>query len=308
VSAVERSPQRQEVRAFWTGPGLSLYEQLSLKSFVAAGARVLLYSYDKTIAVPDGVELADANEILPGRIYHFQDASGGKSFALHSDLFRYVALERHGGWYADADIICLARQLPASETFIARETEKTINGAVMKFPPASPLMTEAIREARRLLPQTAKAVTHEARLMIGPPLLTRLMHEFSLTHLVRPRASAYEIGYDEIPTLFDPASCDRLHQRLGTSDFVHLWNEVWRWVRIPKNLGPPEGSFLDELFRRVDMTFTPQARMSYSAVSDWFCERRLLQDIKRRIQADRLPSDAMEQLAKSFRSVDAPPS
>ena len=34
-----QSQKRQEVRVFWTGPSLSLYEQLSLRSFVAAGAR-----------------------------------------------------------------------------------------------------------------------------------------------------------------------------------------------------------------------------------------------------------------------------
>ncbi|HEY6733687.1 MAG TPA: hypothetical protein VI256_07810, partial [Roseiarcus sp.] len=57
--------RREEVRAFWTGPRLSPYEELSLLSFVATGARVLLYSSDMTLRVPDGVELMDVNELLP---------------------------------------------------------------------------------------------------------------------------------------------------------------------------------------------------------------------------------------------------
>jgi hypothetical protein len=108
-------PQRQEVRAFWTGPSLSLYEQLSLTSFVAAGARVQLFSYEPELVVPDGVELVDANELLPGPVHQFRHASGDKSLALHSDLFRYVAIEKFGGWYVDVDVICVGRSFPAEE-------------------------------------------------------------------------------------------------------------------------------------------------------------------------------------------------
>ena len=302
-------PQKQqEVRLFWTGPSLSLYEQLSLKSFVAAGARVQLFSYEDDFATPDGVELINANEILPGPVYAFRHASGDKSLALHSDLFRYVAIEKYGGWYVDADIVFVGRQLPDSPVYIARETDQVINGAVMKFPAHAPLLVTAIEEARRLLPQTAISSSHEARLLIGPPLVTRLVREFSLQHMVRPRSSAYEIGYDEIPAFFDPASCERLQERLADSDFTHLWNEVWRWIRIPKNYGPPEGSYLDSLFRRVDIKISPQARLSYGAITDWFREHRLLQDVKYVVGADRLPADAMERLTGWFRDAYRPQS
>ena len=157
---------RQEVRAFWTGPSLSLYEELSLRSFLASGARVQLFSYDDDLVVPDGVEFINANEILPGPVYAFRRAAGDKSLALHSDLFRYVAVEKYGGWYVDVDIIFIGRELSASPVYIARETAKVINGAVMKFPAPSPLLQRAIAEARRLLPETAASTSHEARLSI----------------------------------------------------------------------------------------------------------------------------------------------
>ena len=303
-----QSQKRQEVRVFWTGPSLSLYEQLSLRSFVAAGARVQLFSYDDDFAIPDGVEFINANDILPGPVYAFQHASGDKSLALHSDLFRYVAIEKYGGWYVDADIVFIGSQLPDSPVYIARETEQVINGAVMKFPAHAPLLVTAIEEARRLLPQTAISNSHEARVLIGPALVTRLLRELSLEHMVRPRSSAYEIGYDEIPAFFDPASCERLQERLADSDFTHLWNEVWRWVRIPKNYGPPEGSYLDSLFRRLDIKISPQARLSYGAITDWFREHRLLQEVKYRIGTDRLPADAMDRLTGWFRDIYQPPS
>ncbi len=304
-STVPQQP-RQEIRAFWTGPNLSLYEELSLRSFLASGARVQLFSYDDDLVVPDGVELINANEILPGPVYAFRHAAGDKSLALHSDLFRYVAVEKYGGWYLDLDIIFIGRELPASPVYIARETAKVINGAVMKFPAHSPLLQRAIEEARRLLPETAASTSHETRVLIGPALMTRLLSEFSLEHVVRPRSQAYEIGYDEIPAFFDPASCERLQERVADSDFTHLWNEVWRWVRIPKNYGPPEGSYLDSLFRRVGMKTSPHARLSYGALAEWFREHRLLQDVKYHIGQDTMPADAMDQLADWFEKAIVP--
>jgi mannosyltransferase OCH1-like enzyme len=297
---------RQEVRAFWTGPSLSLYEELSLRSFLASGARVQLFSYDDDLVVPDGVELVNANDILPGPVYAFRHAAGDKSLALHSDLFRYVAVEKYGGWYLDLDIIFIGQELSASSIYIARETANVINGAVMKFPAHSPLLQRAIEEARRLLPETAASSSHETRVLIGPSLMTRLLSEFSLEHVVQPRSNAYEIGYDEIPAFFDPASCERLQERVADSDFTHLWNEVWRWIRIPKNYGPPEGSYLDSLFRRVGMKISPHARLSYGALAEWFREHRLLQDVKYRIGQDTMPPDAMDQLVGWFEKVIAP--
>ena len=88
---------------FWTGPPLSPYEQLALQSFIAAGARVFVYSTTKTLRVPEGVELVDVRELLPGPVHRFIFPDGDASPALHSDLFRYAGrvmfkgLERKGG-------------------------------------------------------------------------------------------------------------------------------------------------------------------------------------------------------------------
>src|SRR3984957_2343980 len=123
---------RQEVRAFWTGPQLSPYEELSLRSLVAGGARTLLYSTNVAVRVPEGVERVDAREILSGQVHQFTFADGVRSPALHSDLFRYLALQQFGGWYADLDIVLVAREMPHSKIYIARESDALVNGAVMK--------------------------------------------------------------------------------------------------------------------------------------------------------------------------------
>src|SRR5690606_25820212 len=51
------------VRTLWHGE-VSVYEELSLLSFLQHGHTVELYSYEP-IAVPEGVKLCDAREILP---------------------------------------------------------------------------------------------------------------------------------------------------------------------------------------------------------------------------------------------------
>ncbi|MGI8527254.1 MAG: glycosyltransferase [Pseudolabrys sp.] len=261
------SPHRQETaRAFWAGPKLSPYEELSLLSFVASGARVMLYSPDRSLQIPDGVELVDVHELLPEPVHKYVYDDGDPCLTVHSDLFRYQAVQRHGGWYFDLDIIFIGKHLPTDKIFIARENDNLVNAAIMKFPAGSSFLTAALEEARKLLPKAG-------RLDIGPDLVTRLAGEYALDHVIQPRSRAYEVRTTEVLDMFDPARRDALDERVAGGDFVHLWNEIWRRIRIPKNYGPPEGSFLDGLFRRYGMTFTPEARLSLDAVESWIHER-----------------------------------
>jgi hypothetical protein len=183
---------RQEVRAFWTGPQLSPYEELSLRSLVAGGARALLYSTNMALRVPEGVELVDAREILSGQVHRFTFADGVRSPALHSDLFRYLAIRQFSGWYVDLDIILVGKELPRSKVYLAREPSNLVNGAVMTFPRGSPFITAAIEEAWKILPQAGPGAPLSKRISIGPELVTRLVRDYALDHVVRPRSSAYD--------------------------------------------------------------------------------------------------------------------
>jgi hypothetical protein len=284
-----------EVRAFWTGPLLSPYELLSLQSFVHAGARVFVYSTTKTLRVPDGVELLDVRELLPGPVHQFFFPDGDASPALHSYLVRYAALHRFGGWYADLDVICL-HGLPTDKVYLAWETDEHVNGAIMKFPAHSPVMAGAIEEARALLPQAARGAPAASRNLLGPPLVTKIVHDYALDHVLHPPSSAYPIKILDAPAMFDPLRRGDLDERVGDSDFVHLWNEYWRRARIPKELGPPKGSFLDGLFARFGISFDDEARLSADAVAAWFEEFQFLGHVRRYLHAGYVPSDALDGL------------
>jgi hypothetical protein len=151
----------------------------------------------------------------------------------------------------------------------------------MRFPPNAPLMIAAAESARALMTSTEWGAS-------GPKLLTRLIDEFGLRHLVLPWTAAYPVRTWETAKLFQPGHRQELEDRIAGADFVHLWNQIWRWIRIPKDLGPPEGSFLDGQFRRFGIRFTPEARMSAEAVTTWFREFKLVDEVCRR--GDDVPS------------------
>ena len=295
-------PQREEVRTFWTGPVLSYYEILSLKSFVATGARVFVYSYEKDLVVPDGVELVDAHDILSGEVHEFRHANGDRSLALHSDLFRYVVLQRYGGWYADLDIICLKDKLPEAKTYFAFMANKLLNSAILKFPAHSAFMDTIMNEAWQTLPEASAAYTDAARVSVGPTLFTRMIYEHGMDHLVLPKSKAYELAYHETMAFFDPAKCEATLARLADSDFTHLWNEEWRMIRIPKNFGPPKGSFLDVMFKRFDIDIPDRARLQPEAIEAWMREHRLLKDIKVRLGIERIGEFTLDELAYSIQT------
>ncbi len=292
------------VRMVWIGPPPGAYEELSLRSFLAQGARVIFYGDDRRVRLPDGVEWADAADFVSSPVRSFAFPDGDRSLALQSDLTRYALLDRLGGWYADLDVVAL-RPLPQAKVYLARETDEIVNGAVMKFPPHAPIMADALREAQQLVPAPGET-SSEARLRIGPDLLTRLAHEHALDHLIRPQASAFEIAHGDIGALFDPARRDELIARTASSDFVHLWNEVWRRLRLPKNLGPPEGSYLDHLFETYGMGFPAHARMSARTVTGWLTDAHVLSDLRTRLGVHRLPRDAVERVLERT-AVTVPP-
>jgi hypothetical protein len=266
----------QELRAFWSGPPLSHYEVLCLNSFLSRGQRVLLYSYDRKLRVPDGVELIDANEILPGEeVREFVYRNGERSPALFSNLFRYEMLRQLGGWYIDLDVVMMTDIPPITDLYIAQQDDLHINGAVMRFAAGAPIVAAAAIEARLGMDRPAWGA-------IGPALLTRLIAEHDLEHRVQPSSRAYPIPFHEVRALFLPERREELEQRTAGADFLHLWHELWRRVRIPKEYGPPEGSFLDALFRRFDMPLTSQARLPARAVESWFCTYQLTRQLERR--------------------------
>jgi hypothetical protein len=120
--------------------------------------------------------------------------------------------------------------------------------------------------------------------------------------------AAYPVRTTEVHQLFLPKFREELQDRIAGADFVHLWNQIWRRARIPKDYGPPHGSFLDSVFRSFGIRFRPESRMSEQAVVAWFREFDLMQDARflNRAAADQGqagPVSPLEGLADALEAV-----
>jgi len=121
------------IAALWVGGDLSFLEQLCLKSFLDAGHDVTLYTYDPVTNAPDGVDLADANDVLSQS--SFLRHARTSSPALHSDLFRYHLLAKHDRIvWADTDAYCVKPFQSATGHFFAWESDRGVNGGVLGLP------------------------------------------------------------------------------------------------------------------------------------------------------------------------------
>ena len=122
-----------QIAALWMQGPLSFLEQLCLKSFVDAGHHVKLYHYGELQNVPDGIELASADDVLPD--YNVLTHARTGSPALHSDIFRYkmLAQSSHTIW-ADTDAYCMKKFETPNGHFYGWESEKHINGGVLGLP------------------------------------------------------------------------------------------------------------------------------------------------------------------------------
>lgn len=131
--AVNTPSKDYTIAALWMEGALSFLEQLCLKSFVDAGHAVKLYHYGPLQNVPQGIELANAEDILPREGFLTHQRTG--SPALHSDLFRYKMLaQSQDTIWADTDAYCMKKFETPNGHFYGWESDKHINGGVLGLP------------------------------------------------------------------------------------------------------------------------------------------------------------------------------
>lgn len=225
-------------QSFWWGGGLTPYEWLCLQSFVRNGHAFNLYSFDRTLSVPSGVEVCDATEIFSEKdFFVYSEGAGHGSPAGFSDLFRYKLLVEKGGWWIDTDVVCLSAEIPAYRRFFAFEDTTLVNGAVLYFQPHDPIMVRCLQEALIL----GKKIRYGE---VGPRLLTRVLREQGVLHLAQEAQICYPLFYTEFIDTLRPQMLLTTTERLTGSLFLHLWNEGIRRYGISKKALPPKGSLL----------------------------------------------------------------
>ena len=247
------------VQMLWYGKPLSSLERLSIVSFLHHGHDVHLYVYGTVENVPTGVTMCDASEIIPEREMHALRDRGVPP-GVFSDYWRYALLNQRGGWWVDADVVCVRPFEFGSDIVFAYQDEQTINGAVLRLPAGHFVLDGLLdtcvrpnrwREGDTWRGRTRKVVNRlrgrglEAAYWgsTGPNALTAAAHKHDLLMHALPPAAFYPVPWTDWRVLCDPGDLE-----LGPDSYaIHTWNEMWRRSGVD---APEPGSPLARLMSR----------------------------------------------------------
>lgn len=209
----------------WIGDRLSPVELLCINSYLQNGHEFELYLYDNIVNIPQGVNVTEANLVIP-RDYMWK-ITANNSLGCFSDLFRYKLLLDKGGWWSDLDAVCVRRfDFPSEYVFMkekGKEEENICNG-IIKCPIEAEIMKFCYDRAFKLIGDGLPLQWGDT----GPKLLREAVYRYSLERYSFPSKYFSPIGYWEVNLVFGDQKIDA-----GTYS-IHLYNEIWNLRNYPK--------------------------------------------------------------------------
>ncbi|MGD9919208.1 MAG: hypothetical protein AB7U46_14420 [Paenirhodobacter sp.] len=259
----------REVGTLWIGGALSWMEQLCLKSFVDAGQKITLFSYDFIPNVPEGVihrsgrEIIDTDDFIK---YERKD-----SFALFADWFRLHMIAQNPGMiWIDTDVYCWRPMDYDSDYVMGYELPDSdrVNNAVLGLPADSAILREmiAFTDDRFAIPPFLKPklqeeyraaaaagspvhVTQQPWGVWGPMMVTHFVRKLGLAAEVQPMEAFYPIPFPERTMMIRSAEKAEARMTEATTA-LHLWASNKRELGLRFNGIPAPGSFLDKLLKK----------------------------------------------------------
>ena len=225
---------RPDVATFWHGP-LDRLRRTCLRSQVAAGHKVTVYSFDPLPQLPDGVGNAEAEAILSHafseKLRPPQPDGTWRDWTLlqFSDFFRMRLMARNAGLWLDPDVLLLKPvEIDAAKPFFAWERPRQLGNSVLYLPPRDPIVAafEDLMKQDELTPDWL-ALRHrltfalrklrggsnrlsDIRVAIyGPASLTALARRAGEQHYALPKESFYAV-HAEPKLFFEPQDFSRL--------------------------------------------------------------------------------------------------
>lgn len=238
--------KKLQANFFWNSPKLTIYEYCCVKSFIKNNFNVDVYSYVK-IKLPKGAKLKNASEILnKNEIKKFIHNKKPHCLAAFSDKFRVELQKKNLGWWFDMDVVCLKNakyflKLEKKNKFIiGEEVKNKINTAVLKI------------NDNLLCNEIAKNIENIGYKIkwgeIGPSLITKILKKKKIYHKSQPQYKFYAINYKNFNLLVLPTNKKIANILTKKSLVCHNYNQIFSRFGIPKNIMPPKGSFLYEVF------------------------------------------------------------
>jgi len=223
-----------DIVSFWHGR-LDRLRQVCLRSQVAAGHKVTLYSFDPIPGLPDGVGNAEAEAILPQafseRLRRAEPDGSWRDWTLlqFSDFFRMRLMAARAGLWLDADVLLLRTiEHDPAKPYFAWERGRQLGNSVLYLPAEDPIVTAFTRlmasedlepdwlsarhrlllALRPLIGRSAR--TADLRLAIfGPASLTALARRYGELRYALPKRSFYAV-HAEPKRFFEPSDFSAL--------------------------------------------------------------------------------------------------
>jgi hypothetical protein len=218
---------RPDIVTFWHGP-LDQLRRLCLRSQVAAGHKVTLYSFEPIAQLPDGVGNAEAEAILPhdfaGRLRP-QNPDGvwiDRTMLQFSDFFRIQLMAKNAGLWLDADILLLKPiEIDPAKPYFAWEQPRQLGNSVLYLPASDPIVAafQALMAQDELTPnwlslrhrltfmlhklRGTKRISDVRLAIYGPAALTALARRNNELSHALPKKSFYAV-HTEPKLFFEP--------------------------------------------------------------------------------------------------------
>jgi hypothetical protein len=218
-----------DIVTFWHGP-LDALRQTCLRSQLAAGHKVTVYSFDTIAGLPAGVDNAEAEAILPHafseKLRPPQPDGSWRDWTTlqYSDFFRMKLMAKSAGLWLDADVLLLKPvEIDPAKPYFAWERPRQLGNSVLYLPARHGIVGafEALMKQDELAPdwlsrrhRLALAMRRlrggsnrlsDIRIAIyGPAALTALAQRFGELESALPKESFYAV-HAEPKLFFEPS-------------------------------------------------------------------------------------------------------
>ncbi|MGC1488693.1 MAG: hypothetical protein WA784_13000 [Albidovulum sp.] len=260
------------VASLWIGDRLSYIEITVLKSFMAQGHEVTLFTLGPVADVPDGVILRDAQEFGAPE-FDFSGLTRRFAAGVYSDVFRIDLLAQTDFIWADLDAYCVRRLEPIEGYLVGTTNPQKLkpNNGVLRLPRAS----EALRLIRDFLhdpnpipwwfPERRKAFRLAKKAsglrwgietfkwsVSGPLILNKALHRTGEVAHVLPQPALYPVNHNTCVQLLDPKADHAAFETPETLS-VHLFGATKLHLIAEHDGLPPTGSYIDTICKRHDV-------------------------------------------------------
>jgi hypothetical protein len=231
-----------DVVTFWHGP-LDALRLTCLRSQVAAGHKVTVYSFEPLPQLPDGVGNAEAEAILPRAFAERLRPTGPDgvwrdwTVLQFSDFFRMRLMARGAGLWLDPDVLLVRPvEIDPAKPYFAWERPRQLGNSVLYLPSGDPIVAAfaSLMQQDELTPEWlalrhslifalrklrgSKRLSDIRVAIYGPAALTALARRAGELRYALPRKSFYAV-HAEPRLFFEPSDFSKL---VGDPEIVGL--------------------------------------------------------------------------------------